>query len=467
MASGQPVLSSNSSIFNQTIDFIIGAPPVSSRDSDSSAGTIRPGPSRQSVIHNAMPIVHIQPGIPNFTRGLDLMGRSPAFSSGSDEYTAGDLGRTGKRNSYVQQLRNLGFSLKQPSPSISGFLTCAFLADSFPTDTFTNEYGENFLQKITNVASEGMASLTQMLGGRSITQTAENIIASAKQAGGWAKSGADLAASGMQQIKNMASNLPSNAMLGRIANNVDVLAAGGRIDFPMLWKNSTYSPSYTMTIRLYNPDPGSKEATAKFIIGPIAALLLLGLPQSVGEGAYSWPFIHRFYAPGIYNLDPGYIANITVVKGGDQQQISWKQTMGVVDVRIDFGSVFNSILSNASSSRNRPTLKGYLEAMSSQKEGVVGLTDFNQVNNETNQSPATIERSKNIGSNTQGLTNAEVRNYSSNRAGQRADVSPTQEKTQLDITEPGETISARTPQSIKTIADHLIELIPVGVKIEF
>jgi hypothetical protein len=105
--------------------------------------------------------------------------------------------------------------------------------------------------------------------------------------------------------------------------------------------------------------------------------------------------------------------------------------------------------------------------MSSQKEGVVGLTDFNQVNNETNQSPATIERSKNIGSNTQGLTNAEVRNYSSNRAGQRADVSPTQEKTQLDITEPGETISARTPQSIKTIADHLIELIPVGVKIEF
>jgi hypothetical protein len=255
--------------------------------------------------------------------------------------------------------------------------------------------------------------------------------------------------------------------MGRILNNADVLAAGGRIDFPMLWKNSTYTPSYTMTIRLYNPNPNSRRATSKFIIGPIAALLLLGLPMSVGAGAYSWPFIHRFYSPGIYDLDPGYISSITVVKGGDQQQIAWKQRMGLVDVRIDFGSVFNSILSNASSSRNRPTLQGYLTAMADEKTGVHGLTDFEGVNNEENQSPASIQRTKNNPSGAGGLTNKERLHWSSNRDGQRADLSPTQEKTQLDITEPAEEVPARVNQDIKAIADNLIDLIPGGVRVIF
>jgi hypothetical protein len=459
----------NTSIFDETIDFIIGSPPIGPTDLAGATlqdlSSSRAVSSQQKLINNAMPLVHIQPGIPSFTQGLDLMSRSPAFDSISDEHTQAGLARTGKRGSYVEQLSALGFSLKQGNPAISGFLTCAYLADNFPTDTFTNEYGENFLQKITNVASEGMASLSQMFGSRSFTGTVDNAVSAAQKSGGVVGKAGDVASSGIKGIKDLAAKLPENSALNRIAKNVNVLAAGGRIDFPMLWKNSTYTPSYTMTIRLYNPNPNSHRVTAKYIIGPIAALLLLGLPQSVGEGAYSWPYIHRFYSPGIYNLDPGYISNITVVKGGDQQQIAWNQNMGLVDVRIDFGSVFNSILSNASSSRRRPTLKGYLEAMADRKQDVYGLTDFAGVNNESNQSPPTIPRTKNIGG--VATTNAERRHWSANRAGQRADLATTQEKTQLDITEPGETIPARVNQDIKKIADNLIDLIPGGVRVIF
>ena len=475
MAQGNPPKAgaTNATKFNETIDFIIGHPPIGAVDYSGSSlqqltgdTTQGRGSPQQGVINNAMPLVHIQPGIPNFTKGLDLMSRAPAMTALPDTYSAADVARSGKRGSYLEQLAGLGFSLKQGHPGISGFLSCAYLADNFPTDTFTNEYGENFLQKITNVASEGMAGLSQMFGGRSMSETAETIINTGKAQGGFTEK----AFSGLGQLKDMMGNL-ANAVggtsptLSRIMKNADVLGAGGRIDFPMLWKNSTYTPSYTMTIRLYNPNPNSHRITAKYIIGPIAALLLLGLPTSVGAGSYSWPFIHRFYSPGIYDLDPGYISNITIVKGGDQQQIAWKQRMGLVDVRIDFGSVFNSILSNASESRNRPTLKGYLSAMADEKSGVHGLTDFNQVNNQQNQSPPTIQQTKNNPAN--AVTNNERLHWSSNRTGQRADLSPTQEKTQLDVTEPEESIQARVNQDIKKIADNLIDLIPGGVRVIF
>jgi hypothetical protein len=268
-------------------------------------------------------------------------------------------------------------------------------------------------------------------------------------------------------LQNLVERLPNNSTLRRMLSNVNVLAAGGRIDFPMLWKNSTYSPSYTMTIRLYNPNPNSQRSTAKYIIGPVAALLLLGLPQSLGEGVYSWPFIHRFWSPGIYLLDPGYIASITVVKGGDQQQVSWKQRLGVVDVRIDFGSVFNSILSNASGSRERPTLSSYLSVLADEKYGVTGVTDFSRANNETDQSPALIASSKNLATNAGGLTNNQISQYQKNITSQRADQATTQSKTQLDITEPKEAIQARVSKQIKDIAGNLEDLIPNGIKISF
>lgn len=456
--------------FDETIDFIIGLPPSGS--SDKATGT-----RINRVIHNSMPLVHIQPGVPTFTEGVDLMSRAPAFNTSiPDLYGDPSLDALDNRRNYVSLLQDLGFGLSQPSPgNINGYLTCAYLADNFPTDTFTNEYGENFLQKITNVASEGMGGLAQMMGGRSATQTFGAIGNTLKKSGGGeggvVDTGLNLIGDMMNKaragIENLAASTGAGSMFRKMAGNIDVMLAGGRIDFPMLWKNSTYSPSYTMTIRLYNPNPNSKRATAKYIIGPLAALLLLGLPQSAGTGAYSWPFIHQFWSPGIYRLDPGYISNITVVKGGDQQQISWKQRLGVVDVRIDFASVFNSILSAASGSRSRPTLKGYLEVLGGEKSDVIGLTDFSKENNETNQSPPDLRITKNTAINSGGLTNAQIKDYHQNVAAQRRDQATTQGKTQLDITEPGETTANRVKTSLVDIANGLLDEIPAGIKISF
>ena len=127
--------------------------------------------------------------------------------------------------------------------------------------------------------------------------------------------------------------------------------------------NATDDDNDTMTVRLYNPMPGNKDATIKYIAAPIAALMLLAIPISADGVTYSWPFIHKIVSPGIYNLDPAFISNITIIKGGDQQQIGQNQALGVVDVRIDFGSLFSSMLAAKGTGKTRPTLQTYLDAM--------------------------------------------------------------------------------------------------------
>ena len=108
----------------------------------------------------------------------------------------------------------------------------------------------------------------------------------------------------------------------------------------------------------------SDASTNAYIVGPLAVLLLLGLPMSESGETYNWPFYHRIKCPGIWDLNAAYISSISVVKGGDQQQISHNQRLGIVDVRLEIGSLYSSILAAPTlDGRSRPTLQSYLEGL--------------------------------------------------------------------------------------------------------
>jgi len=321
------------------LDFIFGLPPDAHF------------PGTNQIIKASMPVARIYPGTPLFKKGLSLFQRVDSWE--------------GDPLAYHTMLKKHGFSIPGKE-----YVELAYLADSFPTDSFTNEYGENFLQKFTDVASEGAQSLTQIAGGRDLSTAMKNVIG----AFGGGKL-LEMAAGPLGKAKE-ALGTTGGAMLSM----VNRMMAGQRIDFPMVWKTSGFQPSYTMTVRLYNPDPGSRATTEKYIVGPIAALMLLGIPISEDGAAYSWPYIHRIVSPGIYDLEPGFISNITVIKGGDQQQIAWNQQLAIVDVRLDFGSLYSSMMAAPSAlGKDRPTLKKYIAGMNTEKE-VTDRQGFNIIN---------------------------------------------------------------------------------------
>jgi len=325
---------------------IIGLPPLNIE------------PRTNSQLLNSMPIAEIEPSWPSFQGGIDLFTLVPAM----------------KR--YRKLLLSYGYDIDGHESGNS--IKVAFLADSFPTDTFQNEYGENFLQKFTDVASEGAASINQFMGTTKATDAVRKVIENLTAAGGVAGAiGGALGAGGdvLQKIFNAIA--PSGSGAARSANLVNRLAAGARIDFPQVWKTSTFTPSYTMTIRLYNPNPRSDNATKQYIIGPIAALMLLGIPLTEDGSSYNWPFLHKIRAAGIYNLDPAFIQTITIVKGGDQQQISYNQRLSMVDVRIDFGSLYNTMVAGRNIRSGRPTLRKYIEAMEGKRSVYDRLGEVN------------------------------------------------------------------------------------------
>lgn len=309
-------------------------------------------PRTNEMIKKSFPVVRFFPSEPVFQRGLDLFTIKPVWDM------------------YTELLLDNGYTT--PNSKTQG-IQCAFLADNFPTDSFTNEYGENFLQKFTDVASEGAASIAQMMGAKSATEAFNKYKATLQDSG----AAGTAVGKGMGYVGQLAGGVNTalqaipafGKTIGTGVNLVNRLMAGSRIDFPMVWKSSGFQPSYSMTIRLYNPFPQDPKYTKKYIIGPVTALMLLGVPRANDASTYTWPFLHRIECPGIFELNPGFISNITVIKGGDQQQISFQQRLGIVDVRIDIGSLYSSILAGSRRvTANRPTVAQYAKIMEGGKK---------------------------------------------------------------------------------------------------
>lgn len=301
-----------------------------------------------AVMEGSMPTATIVPHRPSFTSGINVFTIKEA------------------KGEYIELLRAHGFSL----PNDRGELKVAFLADNFPTDAFQNEYAESFLDKFAQVASTGMADLNQFFGSDTLSDTFKKgigILGEDSMIGGFMKTASDQAKTTMAKLES--SSKAGSAAATKLLKAANAVAAGARVDFPQVWRNSSFQPSYTMTVRLYNPNPASITSTRKYIVGPVAALLLLGLPRAAqaDNSSYQFPFLHTVRAEGIYNLSAAAITGINVIKGGDQQSIAFNQSLGVVDVRLDFGSIYNSILSehkdSVGSNSVRPTLYNYLEGI--------------------------------------------------------------------------------------------------------
>jgi len=298
----------------------------------------------ENVKFNSMPVLEIVPHLPKFQRGLSLFKLDKAWDG---------------NNGYKALLETYGYQLESTP------IRLAFLADNFPTDSFSNEYSDSFLNRVTDVASSAAAELAQITGSRSAGEGADKIIAALKEAGGMAGalgSGVSAGKAGVENVGNaLANSIPSLKGGGAVLSSI---MAGARVDFPQIWKNSGFQPSYSITCRLYNPAPGNAEATEKYIIGPIAAILCLNLPQTKDGHTYSWPFLHKIKCRGLFDLRAAFISNITIIKGGDQQQIAWNQRLGIVDIRIDFGGLYSSMLAGADDGNpDKSTLEAYLDIL--------------------------------------------------------------------------------------------------------
>lgn len=389
-----------------------------------------------NMIYNSFPVATFLPCKPNVSYGHEIF----VLQDYWDEY--------------ITLLSNHGYEYGGAS-SDKG-IKVAFLADNFPTDSFTNEYGENFLQGIADTFSNITGSIAQISGQESasgVVGAALRSAAAATQAAGAAFGYKSEAEDLVKKTENFITGAKkgleaagqslggAGKLASKLLTTADRLLAGARMDFPSLWKSSAFQPSYSLTVRLYNPYPQSLEATNKYIIGPMVSLMLLAVPRTQDGSTYTWPFFQKISCPGIFDLNPGMITNLTIIKGGDQQQIAFQNSMGIVDVRIDIGSLYNTMVSSKFTDKvgGRPTVMSYKEIMLKQKTNVY---DRNAIVNTT---PVPDELTPKVPV--------------------QAEDSETRFLDGRYNSKPRTDSPAATPARTKTISDQLIDLLPSGFKI--
>lgn len=310
-------------------------------------------------LYNSIPIVRIEPCTCIWADGLNLFQLQNAWAE------------------YKNFLAMFGFS-----PGTENALNVAYIPETLPTETFTNEFGQTFIAQMANVVSDAAGDLAQMSGGATASQTAQSILDMMKNAGGII-GGVGQGAQGVyNEIAKMGTAMgqSSNKFLQRVPQVVNKLLGGQKVDFPQVWKNSTYAPTYGITIKLYCLDTATTMHFERLIVGPLTALLALALPQGQAE-TYKYPFFCKVDSPGLFSLPAAGITSITVNKGGDGGLVGYNRRIGMIDIRMEFVDLFTTLLmqdtreKNASND-NRTNLKLYLNQLRSSREVTPVYTDL-------------------------------------------------------------------------------------------
>ena len=338
---------------------IIGLPP----GDDTNLGTQSKGPSMTDVITDTMPILEIIPAYPSVVGGLEsfrlITGMGATASETAESEAGGESSGSQTGKSYRQELlQNYGVSISKGTRSIK----IACLGNSFPVpESFTNDYTESKFQSLADVSSETVHQARFAFGVESVGDAGAVLD---KVFGGIKGS-----SKAYEQGKSKAAEIRSqNENLSSAATTAAGLALGNKIDFPKIWKSSGWQADYNVNVRLYNPFPGSREASEKYIYAPLAAIMMFVVPRSEDGHSFMWPWLCKYKVPGLFNVQSGYIKSVSVIKGGDDNHIAYNHRPGIVDLKITLGTLYSTIVGGSTVREfGTPHLSDWLNEFNSSK----------------------------------------------------------------------------------------------------
>ena len=186
----------------------------------------------------------------------------------------------------------------------------AFYADSGQTvdESFSNSTSESQLSSALGSLSDQGRELNFLIG-------------NADQLTGFSLSrytGQDELMQNMDKIRDLLGNtgLGSNSIFSNIINKAQTILAGGRMMFPEIWSDSSFSRSYSCNMKLVSPS-GDKLSVFLNILVPIYHLLGFTLPRQAMSQSYFSPFLVRAYYKGVFNVDMGIITGLSITKGAE------------------------------------------------------------------------------------------------------------------------------------------------------
>lgn len=367
-------LTYSSSNFLKNMRGIHGMPYQFSELADRRLGESKFGRKFSEKIITRIPLLLLTPGVPEFLGGYSDSDRSDILQffnkkdSGEDKsildaLIGEDSNKSGKfysfkfaYNEYYKyvnlMLRNMSIFLNigdktidgtrldkyswqnYTNSELKGFISSresvAFYIDSDTqvSESFTNETTQSMLASSVNGLSDTAREIQFLLGSSAGIE--------------FEKFKAENYDSTLEEFTNFANKyasvLSSKGIVDKLTNGVLTVASGGKMIFPEIWSDSTFSRSYDINIKLTTPEADNFSWFMNIAV-PMIHLIALAAPRQLGANSYQAPFLVRGYYKGFFNCDMGIITSMNI-KRGDKGKWTPNGLPTVVDIDFNLKDLY-------------------------------------------------------------------------------------------------------------------------------
>ena len=160
--------------------------------------------------------------------------------------------------------------------------------------------------------------------------------------------------------------LNGNQLFKDLGSNFATIAAGGKILFPEIWDDSSFTRSFDISIKLRTPDCDPLSWYLNICV-PMCFLIGLVAPKQQLQMGYNSPFLVRAFYKGLFNVDMGIVTDLSFSKG---KEGAWTLD-GLpteVDVSMTIKDLYQAVLTITSGDQskwfmNNTTLMDYMANM--------------------------------------------------------------------------------------------------------
>ena len=134
--------------------------------------------------------------------------------------------------------------------------------------------------------------------------------------------------------------LNGSSLITNIAKNFHTVASGGKLLFPEIWQDSSFSKSYDLSIKLRTPDADTLSWYLNIYVPLCHLIALVAGHQTENANGYYSPFLIRAFYKGLFNVDMGIVTSMSISKG---KKASWNVD-GLpteVDINLSIKDLYN------------------------------------------------------------------------------------------------------------------------------
>ena len=205
----------------------------------------------------------------------------------------------------------IGSHINSITDVIQEFLAIPFYmdAETSVSESFSNNTTSSMLASTVNGLSDTARELNFLLG---YSQSAFNLDI--------IRNNAEIRENEQILSEWIKEALGNGNFVQKLAKTVSTVATGGKMIFPEIWSDSSFSKSYNCKFKFVSPDPSTLSVYLNVLV-PLFHLIGLVAPQSLSNdpNTYVNPFLVRAIYKGHFNVDMGIITDMNITKGDECQ----------------------------------------------------------------------------------------------------------------------------------------------------